>query len=64
MYIKILRWNLKGIYWFSLTKHDFLNRTYNKNGLRFIKCDGDKNLYCYKFEKRQFANFKSEDNEE
>lgn len=63
-YIKILRWNLNGIYWFSLPKHDFLNRTYNKNGLRFTKCDGDKNIYCYRFEKRNFVNFKSEDNNE
>jgi hypothetical protein len=64
MYIKILRWNLNGIYWMSLPKHDFLNRTFNKNGLRFTKCDGNKNIYCYRFEKRNFVNFKSEDNDE
>ena len=64
MFIKILRWNLNGIYWLSLPKHDFLNRTFNKNGLRFVKCDGAKNIYCYRFEHHQFANFKSEDNEE
>lgn len=63
-YIQVLRWNLDGICWFSIPKHDWLNRTYNKNGIRFIKVDGDKNLYCYKFEKRNFFNYKSEDNEE
>jgi hypothetical protein len=63
-FIKVLRWNLNGDYFFVLPKHDFLNRTYNKNGIRFFKCDGDKNVYCQRFEKRQFFNYKSEDNEE
>jgi len=63
-YLKILRWNLDGIYWFSLPKHDFLNRTLNKNGVRFSHVDNDKNIYCYRFEKRVFQNYKSEDNEE
>ena len=63
-FIQVLRWNLDGVYWFSLPKHDMLNRTYNKNGIRFFKCDGEKNTYCYKFEKRNFYSFKSEDNEE
>jgi hypothetical protein len=60
-FIQILRWNLDGIYYLSLPKHDMLNRTFNKNGIRFLKCEGDKNIYCYKFEKRQFFNHKSED---
>jgi hypothetical protein len=60
-YIQVLRWNLNGIYWFSLPKHDFLNRTFNKNGLRYMRCEGDRNIYCYKFEKRNFYSFKSED---
>lgn len=63
-YIQVLRWNLNGIYFLSVPKHDFLNRTYNKNGLRFMKVDGQNNLYCYKFELRNFFNYKSEDNEE
>lgn len=63
-YIQILRWNLCGMYWFSLPKHDFLNRTYNKNGIRFMKVNGQNNIYCYKFEKRNFFNYKSDDNEE
>jgi hypothetical protein len=63
-YIQVLRWNLNGIYFLSVPKHDFLNRTYNKNGIRFMKVDGQNNLYCYKFEKRNFFNYKSEDNEE
>jgi len=60
-YLQVLRWNLDGIYWFSLPKRDFLNRTYNKQGIRYMRCDGDKNIYCYKFEKRNFYSFKSED---
>jgi len=63
-YIQVLRWNLHGIYWFSLPRHDFLNRTLNKAGIRFVKVDGDKNIYHYKFERRNFFNYKSEDNEE
>jgi DNA-binding XRE family transcriptional regulator len=62
-YIQVLRWELDGIYWFSLPKRDFLNRTLNKAGIRFVKVDGDKNVYNYKFEKRNFFNYKSEDNE-
>jgi hypothetical protein len=64
MYIKILRWNLNGIYWFALPKRDFLNRTLNKAGIRYVRVDGDKNIYNFRFEKRSFSNFKSEDNEE
>jgi hypothetical protein len=60
-YIQILRWNLNGIYWFSLPKYDTLNRTFNKNGIRYIRCEGDKNIYCYKFELRHFTNYKNED---
>jgi hypothetical protein len=64
-FIQVLRWKLNGEYFFSIPKHDFLNRTYNKNGIRFLKCDGDKNVYCQRFEKRDFYSFKSEDaNEE
>lgn len=63
-FIQILRWRLNGIYYFSIPKHDFLNRTYNKNGIRFLKCDNDKNVYCQKFELRTFVNHKSEDTEE
>ncbi len=62
-FIQVLRWKLNGEFWFSLPKHDFLNRTYNKNGIRFMKVDGSNNLYCYKFEKRQFFNVKREDDE-
>lgn len=62
-YIQILRWNVNGIYWFSLPKHDFLNRTFNKNGLRYVRCEGDRNIYCYKFEKRNFYNSKKDDNQ-
>jgi hypothetical protein len=62
-FIQVLRWNLNGEYWFSIPKHDFLNRTYNKNGIRFMKVDGDRNLYCYRFELRNFYNYKTEDNE-
>lgn len=62
-FLQCLRWNLDGIYWFSLPKRDFLNRTYNKQGIRYTTCLGDKNIYCYKFEKRNFFNYKSEDAE-
>lgn len=60
---QVLKWNLNGEYWFSIPKHDFLNRTYNKNGIRFIKVDGNYNTYCYKFELRTFYNVKHEDDE-
>jgi hypothetical protein len=60
-FIQCLRWKLDGIFWFSLPKHDSLNRTYNKNSIRFVRVDGDKNIYNYKFEKREFRNYKSED---
>lgn len=63
-FLQVLRWNLNGIYYFALPKHDMLNRTLNKNGMRFFKVDGDKNLYNYKFEKRYFQSYKAEDNEE
>jgi len=62
-FIQVLRWKLNGEYWFSIPKHDFLNRTYNKNGIRFMKVDGNKNVYCSRFELRNFYNYKSEDNE-
>jgi hypothetical protein len=63
-YIQVLRWNLDGIYYFSLPKRDMLNRTYNKQGIRYMRCEGDRNIYCYRFEKRNFFNYKSEDNDE
>jgi hypothetical protein len=63
-YIKILRWSLNGDYFFLVPKHDWLNRTYNKNGIRFYKVDGSNNLYIGRFEKRTFVNFKAADNEE
>jgi hypothetical protein len=62
-FIQCLRWSLDGICWFSLPRHDMLNRTLNKAGIRFVKVDGDKNVYIYKFEKRYFQSYKSEDNE-
>ena len=60
-FLQCLRWTLNGEHWFSLPKHDFLNRTFNKNGLRYIRVEGDRNIYCYKFEKRDFRNYKNED---
>ena len=60
-FIQVLRWNLDGDYWFSLPRHDFLNRTFNKNGIRYVRVEGDRNIYCYRFEKRNFFNYKSED---
>jgi hypothetical protein len=60
-YLQVLRWNLDGIFWFSLPKHDFLNRTLNKAGMRYVRVEGDRNIYNYKFEKRNFVNYKSED---
>lgn len=63
-FLQCLRWELNGLYWFSLPIHDSLNRTLNKHGIRFVKVDGDKNFYHYKFEKREFKSFKLEDNEE
>ena len=60
-YIQVLRWNLNGDYFFSVPKHDWLNRTLNKNGIRFTKIDGLNNLYIGRFEKRTFYSFKSED---
>jgi hypothetical protein len=62
-FLNMLRWQLSGEYWFSLPRHDFLNRTLNKNGIRFVRVEGDKNIYSYKFEKREFRNYKLEDNE-
>lgn len=63
-FLQCLRWKLDGIFYFSLPKYDSLNRTYNKNGIRYLKVDGDRNIYVYKFEKREFRSFKEEDNEE
>ena len=63
-FIQCLRWQLNGICYFSLFKHDSLNRTLNKNGIRFLKCEGDRNIYWYKFEKINFQSFKIEDNED
>ena len=60
-YLQVLRWNLNGDYQFSVPKHDWLNRTLNKNGIRFNKVDGLNNLYIGRFEKREFHSFKSED---
>lgn len=60
-FLQCLRWSLNGEYWFSLPKHDFLNRTLNKVGIRFIRVEGDRNIYCYKFEKHYFRNYKSDD---
>ena len=60
-YLQVLRWNLNGDYFFSVPKHDWLNRTLNKNGIRFYKIDGLNNLYIGRFEKRTFYSFKSED---
>ena len=60
-FIQVLRWNLDDDYWFSLPRHDFLNRTFNKNGIRYVRVEGDRNIYCYRFEKRNFFNYKSED---
>ena len=63
-YLQMLKWSLNGVYFFSLPKHDFLNRTYNKNNIKFLQVDGQNNIYSYKFEKRQFFNFKREDIED
>jgi hypothetical protein len=60
-YIQILRWNLNGDYFFSVPKHDWLNRTLNKNGIRFYRVEGTNNLYIGRFEKRNFFNYKKED---
>lgn len=60
-FLQCLRWSLNGEHWFSLPKHDFLNRTLNKAGIRFIRVEGDRNIYCYRFEKRDFRNYKSDD---
>lgn len=60
-FLQCLRWNLNGTYYFLIPRHDFLNRTFNKNGIKFIKIEGENHLYSYKFEKREFRSFKSED---
>ena len=60
-YLQVLRWTLNGDFFFSVPKHDWLNRTLNKNGIRFTKIDGLNNLYIGRFEKRNFFNYKSED---
>jgi len=62
-FIQCLRWSLNGDYFLSVPKHDFLNRTYNKNGIRFLKVDGENNLYISRFEKRFFQSYKAEDYE-
>lgn len=61
--IKYLRWQLNGEYITDLPKHDTLNRTLNKNGFRFTHIADNKNHYIYRFEKRTFKNYKSEDYE-
>lgn len=60
-FLKILRWNLNGDYTLSIPKHDSLNRTFNKNGIRYIRVDGDRNIYMCRFEKREFFTYKNED---
>jgi len=61
--IKLLRWNLNGDYVIEIPKHDFLNRTLNKNGFRFSHIKDNYNVYNYRFEKRTFHNSKLEDND-
>lgn len=60
-FIKILRWNLNGLYIIEVPQNHFLNKTLNKNGFRFIRLQNNKNLYHYKFELRKFTNYKLED---
>lgn len=62
-FIKILRWNVNGEIIIDIPRHDFLNRTLTKNGFRFLKLENNRNVYNYRFEKREFHNIKSEDNE-
>jgi len=62
-YIQCLRWEIHGEYYFSVPRHDSLNRTYNKNGIRYLRVEGDKNIYVYRFERRNFVSYKSEDND-
>lgn len=62
-FIKLLRWNLSGEYIVECPKHDFLNRTLTKNGFRFLRLEDNKNVYNFRFEKRSFTNYKSEDND-
>ena len=60
-FIQCLRWTLNGEHMFFIPRRDMLNRTFNKNGIKYIKIDGDNHLYSYTFEKREFRNYKSED---
>lgn len=61
LFLKVLKWDLNGDYCFSIPKHHFLNRTYNKQGLKFFKCNGNNNDYIMKYEKRNFYLIKSDD---
>ena len=63
-FLQCLRWNLNGEYFFSISRRDMLNRTYNKAGIKYLKIEGDNHLYSYVFEKRNFTSYKSEDNED
>jgi hypothetical protein len=61
MFLQCLRWELNGEYMFLIPRRDMLNRTYNKAGIKYLKIEGDNHLYVYKFEKREFRSYKSED---
>lgn len=60
-FIQCLKWSLNGEYMFLIPRKDMLNRTYNKAGIKYLKIEGDNHLYSYRFEKREFRNYKSED---
>jgi len=60
-FLQCLRWELNGEYFFVIPRKDFLNRTYNKAGIKYLRIEGENHLYTYKFEKRQFHSFKQED---
>ena len=60
-FIQCLKWSLNGEYMFLIPRKDMLNRTYNKAGIKYLKIEGDNHLYSYRFEKRIFRNYKSED---
>jgi hypothetical protein len=61
MFLQCLRWELNGDYYFLIPRRDMLNRTYNKNSIKFLKIEGDNHLYSYVFQKREFRSYKSED---
>jgi hypothetical protein len=63
-FIQCLKWSLNGEYMFLIPRKDMLNRTYNKAGIKYLKIEGDNHLYSYRFEKREFRNYKSEDLED